>query len=83
LLLILKMSSTFFWDCRRVTESKVTDDSRQHSDVTFKGGKPWKNGRTYETIALSRSVGHHLPIDEVPNRDAQRRRQHCHLEICF
>ena len=62
----------FFWDCRHVTESMVTDVSRQLSDVTFKGRKSWKNGRTYEITALSRSVGHHLPNDEVPNRDVQK-----------
>jgi hypothetical protein len=65
------MSPTFFWGCPCVSESIVTDVSKQHSDVFFKGQKSWKNGKTYETISLSRNVGHHLLKDEVPNREAQ------------
>ena len=67
----LENESYVRWDCRCVAESMVTDVSRQHSDVIFKGRTFWKNGRTYEATGLPRSVGHHLPIDEVPNREAQ------------
>jgi len=58
----LNMSPTFFWGCPCVTESMVTDVSRQHSDVIFKGQKPWNNWRTYETAPLSPSVEHHLTL---------------------